>query len=162
MAIAIVDCPHSTPKYLDDFNGFFAIDTNCINAEGEIIKWRYVDKETYMTRIKRLEPEQNDIIYTREGSICRAAILPKKVNVCLGQRVMLIRMPKSIAVDYIRKYMMTPQIVSLLTAKQRGIGAKHINVSEVCSLPVPLPPLAEQKRIVEKLELLLPLCDRLK
>ena len=39
---------------------------------------------------------------------------------------------------------------------------KNVSLKSMRMLPVPLPPLAEQKRIVEKLEELLPLCERLK
>lgn len=162
IAESIVDCPHSTPKYLDVETEYCTIDTNCINEEGNITKWRYVDADTYVVRIKRLTPRKDDIVYTREGSICRAALLPDEKNICLGQRVMLIRCTNGVLAEFLRKMLMTPMVISKLTEQQKGIGAKHVNVSDVCRLILPLPPLAEQKRIVEKLEQLLPLCERLK
>ena len=39
---------------------------------------------------------------------------------------------------------------------------KNVSLKSMRMLPVPLPPLAEQKRIVAKIEELLPLCERLK
>ncbi|WP_339270615.1 restriction endonuclease subunit S [Paenibacillus sp. FSL K6-1330] len=162
IAISIVDCPHSTPKYYESKTEYHTIDTTCIDANGTIIGWRYVDGPTYTSRISRLEPKESDIIYTREGSICRAAILPDSKKICLGQRVMLIRCSEGVLPQYLKQFLMAPQTVLSLTAKQRGIGAKHINVSDVCRLMIPLPPLAEQKRIVAKLEEILPLCEKLK
>lgn len=162
IAESIVDCPHSTPKYLDTETEYCTIDTNCINEKGSITKWRYVNADTYMARISRLIPKKDDIVYTREGSICRAAMLPDKRKICLGQRVMLIRCADGVFPQFLQRMLMTPMVISRLTERQKGIGAKHVNVSDVCSLILPLPPLAEQKRIVEKLEQLLPLCERLK
>ena len=162
LALIIVDCPHSTPKYFADPTEYCAIDTNCIDSSGKISSWRYVDKDTYLLRTARLQPAQNDIVYTREGSICRAVILPPNRKICMGQRVMLIRPPRNIIPEYLKQYLMTPITVAILTSRQRGIGVKHINVADVCSLPVPLPPLAEQKRIVARLEEMLPMCERLK
>ena len=162
IAKAIVDCPHSTPKYLNLETEYCTIDTNCINEKGEIIKWRYVDAGTYQVRIARLVPQKDDIVYTREGSICRAAQLPDNKNICLGQRVMLVRCAHGMFPQFLRRMLMSPAVITKLTEQQKGIGAKHVNVSDVCNLLIPLPPFAEQKRIVAKLEELLPLCERLK
>ena len=162
IAKAIVDCPHSTPKYLNRETEYCTIDTNCINEKGEIIKWRYVDAGTYQVRIARLVPQKDDIVYTREGSICRAAQLPDNKNICLGQRVMLVRCAHGMFPQFLRRMLMSPAVITKLTEQQKGIGAKHVNVSDVCNLLIPLPPLAEQKRIVAKLEELLPLCERLR
>ena len=158
---AIVDCPHSTPHYIDLETPYCTIDTNCINEKGEIIKWRYVEATTYSIRIARLAPQKYDIIYTREGSICRAAILPDGKNICMGQRVMLIRCATGVFSLFLQRILMAPTVICSLTEKQKGIGAKHINVSDVCNLFIPLPPLAEQKRIVARLEEILPLCEKL-
>jgi type I restriction enzyme S subunit len=65
----IVDCPHSTPKYLESAIEYHAIDINCISNENSIIIWRYVDENTYLSRVNRLITHENDIVYSREGSI---------------------------------------------------------------------------------------------
>ena len=44
----------------------------------------------------------------------------------------------------------------------RGVGNKNWVLDAIAKTMVPLPPLAEQKRIVAKLEEILPLCERLK
>lgn len=148
----IVDCPHSTPKYFSNNTGYYAIDTNVIDSNGEITGWRYVSQESYLQRISRLTPEQGDIVLTREGSIGRAAILPSDKKICLGQRVMLLRPSSYTNIKFIKIILMAPNTLTRLTEKQKGLGAKHINVSDVCKIILPLPPLAEQHRIVAKIE----------
>lgn len=157
----VVDCPHSTPKYCDSETEYLAIDTNCIDDLGKITKWRYVTEEIYRARITRLTIQADDVIYTREGSIGRAARVPADVKVCMGQRVMLIRPGEWIDSSFLQIYLMSKGTLSLLTEKQRGIGVKHINVSDVKKLPVPIPPLEEQHRIVAKLEELMKQVDAL-
>lgn len=88
---AIVDCPHTTPKYEGELKNP-AIRTTEIKKG--YIAWetmRYVSDEEYEERTVRLKPEMGDIVYGREGTFGNAAILPKGYNFCLGQRVMLLR-----------------------------------------------------------------------
>jgi len=57
--------------------------------------------------------------------------------------------------------MATPFLISQKIATATGDMIVHISVDKVRNFNIPLPPIAEQKRIVEKLEELLPLCEDL-
>ena len=157
----IVDCPHSTPKYLASETNYYGIDTNCINEKGEIIRLRSLSKESYIDRNRRLIPKENDIVYSREGSIGLAAFIPPAKNICLGQRVMLFRPQTAINHKYLKFVITEEKYKSRLLAKYRGMGAKHINVGDITASLICVPPLAEQNQIVIKIEQLMQTCDEL-
>ena len=50
----------------------------------------------------------------------------------------------------------------VLRKKAEGTSQPNLNLNKIKETIVPIPPLAEQKRIVQKLEEILPLCDKLK
>ena len=59
-------------------------------------------------------------------------------------------------------FFFAPFMIQQKASKANGTMIVHIGKDAICNLLIPLPPLAEQKRIVAKLEELLPLCERLK
>ncbi|MEO6193539.1 MAG: restriction endonuclease subunit S [Thermoanaerobaculia bacterium] len=63
--------------------------------------------------------------------------------------------------EVLARYFQSPQYTSWVTAAGRGIGINNLGKSDLDSLPVPTPPLAEQKLIVAKVDELMALCDSL-
>lgn len=155
----IVDCPHSTPKFVP--SGVLCLDTNSVK-QGQIVaeRSRYVDESTYAERVARLVPQPGDVVFTREGTVGESVVIPVGVRCCLGQRVMLFR-PCLVEPAYLQLALSEPSAVSRQLAMHKGIGAKHVNVADMRAAWVPLPPLAEQRRIVAKVTELLALCDQL-
>ena len=65
-------------------------------------------------------------------------------------------------IEYIKLLFSTPYARYYLGGESVGTTMSNLNHNILSKMPVPLPPIAEQKRIVAKLEELLPLCERLK
>ena len=59
------------------------------------------------------------------------------------------------------KLAINSQLDVLIAQAQGGVGLQHVTKGTLESLPLPLPPLAEQHRIVAKVDELMELCDQL-
>ncbi len=157
----IVDCPHTTPQWTD--KGEICIRTNQLRPRVlDLSDTRYVSPEAYIERIERLEPKADDILYSREGGILGIACrIPQGIRLCLGQRLMLIRAGAGSRPDYLEIVLNSPFITDIAKTRTTGGAAPRVNMSTVRAYPIPLPPVAEQHRIVGKVDELMGLCDQL-
>lgn len=102
-----------------------------------------------------------DFLLTNSMSFGRPYIL--KVDGCIHDGWLVISQSSEVFdQDYLYWMLSSGYAYSQFCEKVSGAVVKNLNSDTVANAVFPLPPLAEQKRIVDKLEELLPLCERLK
>lgn len=62
---------------------------------------------------------------------------------------------------YLKRYMESPLYWMQLKASSMGTGQPNVNGTSLRNLIVPLPPIEEQNRIIDKIEELMPYCQKL-
>ena len=148
----IVDCPHSTPKFLD--SGVLCARNFNIRS-GIYVREpvSYTSEAEYLERIKRLIPQEGDVLFSREAPIGEACLIPPDTRLSLGQRMMLLRVNSLMLDAYflVQSFYVTPLRTKMLSLG-RGATAKHLNVRDVKQLEIPIPPLNEQQEISEILQ----------
>ena len=103
------------------------------------------------------------IVMGRRGEMGRCALVTETENGWLCGTGSFFMEPSSFVFGtYLIKFFSSVYAKQYLCGESVGTTMNNLNHSILKKLPVPLPPLAEQKRIVQKLEQILPLCENLK
>lgn len=122
---------------------------------------RYTDEEGFQKENPRTNITKNDVIMgIIGGSIGNIAIYNHDEKV-IAQRSIAIIKPM-IDTLYFTTVLQSPFIQNLLKASTAGSAQGGVYLGTLKELLFPLPPLEEQKRIIAKIEELLPYCEKLK
>ncbi len=157
----VVDCHNKTAPYAGQGVRLVRT-TNVRNGQLNFTEPKFVTEETYDRWAARCPPQERDLLITREAPMGEVCIIPKGMRLCMGQRMMLIRLvPETIVPEYLLYSIMAPDFMERVQDKPVGATVQHLRVGGVESSLVPVPPRPEQARIVHKVDQLMALCDEL-
>jgi type I restriction enzyme S subunit len=109
----------------------------------------------------RCDPKRGDLLICSRGTIGRCAIVDTDEVFCLMGSVILLRPPSELSPRYLLAYLSTETTQKLMQGMSGATAVKALYLKDIKNCPVPIPPLAEQHRIVAKVDELMALCDRL-
>ena len=111
---------------------------------------------------KRTSLQPGDLLFSITGEVGTLGLIPEYFGTAyINQHTAVIRFVLCERNKYIPFLLLSDYAQKFYNGNQHGIK-NSFRLDSIALLPVPLPPLAEQKRIVAKLEEILPLCEKLK
>ena len=157
-----VDYRGKTPTKIKE-GVFLVTASNIKQAYMDYTRKEYISRKEYEGRQSRGLTAKGDLLFTTEAPMGNAALCDLDECSC-GQRIITFKeYVDCTAVPALYMYfILSPQFQQQLLDNCTGTTAKGIKADKLKHFLIPLPPYAEQKRIVAKLEELLPLCERLK
>ena len=148
----------TTPKtgkdaYLLSGIGFLRVEN--LNDDGTINheNIKYISKDEHQYPLKRSILKEGDVLISIAGTLGKTAIiknddLPLNTN----QAISFIRLTDKISNKFIEKAISCPTIKERLLSQTKVTSIPNLTLEIISRCPVPLPPLAEQQRIVDRIE----------
>ena len=156
---SISDGDHQPPPQVERGIPFLVI-SNVSSGTIDFTNTRHVPESYYMSLSDDRIAEEEDILFTVTGSYGIPVKVETSRKFCFQRHIALLK--PLIDRSYLIQALKSPTVKLQCDAEATGTAQKTVGLKTLRHLFIPLPPLAEQKRIVAKLEELLPLCERLK
>lgn len=158
----ISDGTHKTPQYTNSGVPFLSVQ-NISGGVFDFSKIKYISEDEHKELVKRVKPEKNDILFCRIGTLGKAIKNILDFDFSIFVSLGLLRCVNYSIADFLVFIINSPLGYNWIQENKVG-GGTHtfkINLSSLPTFLVPLPPLAEQQRIVAKVEQLMAEIDEL-
>lgn len=149
-----------SPKYMRE-SDIPIINQKCIRWSGIDERYlKFLDPENCSSWTEERFLAHGDVLWnsTGTGTIGRAALfqgLKLADRVVVDSHVTVLRSGGAVSGAFLHRFIQSPSVQSAIADMQSGTTNQvELNRSEVIETALPLPPLAEQKRIVAKLDAL--------
>ena len=108
--------------------------------------------------IEKCQVSKGDLLVCEGGDIGRAAIWLKDYKICIQNHIHRLRSYVPLCTRFYYYVFFLYKYAGWIGGK--GIGIQGLSSNALHSLLVPVPPIAEQERIVKRLEIIKPLSDK--
>ena len=160
LCVSVTDGDHLPPPKAEEGVPFLVIG-NVRNRSLNFKGCRYVSEQYYDALDAIRRPVNGDILYTLVGSYGIPVLITEARQFCVQRHIGILRPSTEINPQFLRRALESEWVFDQATACATGIAQKTVPLSGLRQISIPLPPLAEQNRIVAKVDELMALCDRL-
>lgn len=160
--IKLTDGTHHSPTNLSH-GAFKYITAKNIKSEGvSLADISYVTAKVHHEIYSRCNPEKGDILYIKDGATTGiVTINDLDEPFSMLSSVALLKPSTSVYNRLIVEFLRSPFFYMQMRGFMKGAAITRVTLKRMAPALVPLPPLAEQHRIVAKVDELMALCDRL-
>ena len=152
--IPITDGTHQTPVYSDKENGIPFLSSKDVTSQK--IDWsriKYITKDLHEILYKRIAPQKYDVLLAKNGTTGVAALVEDDIVFDIYVTLAVLRPDQTIIYpQFLLQVINSPVCKKQFDSHLLGIGVPNLHLYEINKTLIPLPPLTEQKRIVEKIE----------
>jgi type I restriction enzyme S subunit len=151
LAWSIKDGPHYSPKYIRD--GIPFITGGNVRPSGvDFENAKRISAELHAELSKRCRPEYGDILYTKGGTtgIARVNTYHEEFNVWV--HVAVLKLVQSLEPFFVQHMLNSPSCYMQARRFTHGVGNQDLGLTRMVHITFPLPPLAEQKRIIAEVD----------
>lgn len=147
---SIGDGLHGTPKYSDEGKYYFV---NGNNFEDGIIdikeNTKSVDSNEYDKY--KIHLDETTVLLSINGTIGKTAFYNGE-PIILGKSACYINVLPSLSKEYLRYFLLSDNFIEYAKHNSRQATIVNLGLKEIRTMPISLPPLSEQQRIVERLD----------
>ena len=111
--------------------------------------------------LERCTARKGDLLICEGGEAGRAAVWPYDREVSFQNHVHRARFYASINPYFVFRFLQKMNATGEINHYRKGVGISNMSGKSLASIPLPVPPLEEQERIVAKVNELMALCDKI-
>jgi type I restriction enzyme, S subunit len=153
IAEQVNDINHEMPEAVSEGVPFLSAkdldDNGRLNFSEDV---KLISREDFNRLSRKIKPETGDIVYTRIGTIGRAALVSADKEFLVSYSCCIIRVRKpQVNICFLRNLLASDLILTESKARTRSMGQPDLGLGEIRRFPLPLPPLKEQEKIEEYL-----------
>ena len=153
--VSIADGDHQPPPQVQDGIPFLVI-SNVSDGRVDFSDTRYVPKEYFDSLAEVRIPQCGDLLFTVTGSYGIVIPVQTERKFCFQRHIALIKF-SCLSPDFMKLWLSSPLVYEQCRRAATGTAQKTVGLASLKGLLIPIPPLNEQKRIVQKLNTLLAL-----
>jgi type I restriction enzyme S subunit len=162
LAFKVTDGEHLTPERCSAPGRYFLSARNVTDRGVDLTDVDFVPDKEYQRIRSRCNPDKGDILLSCSGSIGRAAVVDEDDKYVMVRSAALIKIDsRTINSQYLTYALRADPLQGQIRHYSKSTAQANLFMGAIRKLRVPLPPLAEQQRIVAKVDALMKLCDEL-
>ena len=148
----LVDGDHNPPKGTKETTEYLMLSAQNIVNDNIVYTngVRYLNHDAFETSDKRTKVMQGDLLITIVGTLGRSCVFSGNKKITLQRSVACLT--PLIYNHFLKYYMDSSSIQKYMTTNAKGTAQKGFYLNQLEQLPIMIPPLTEQQRIVARIE----------